>query len=153
MAKLMMEPIGLGGVLKNLEEFNLRTQRRVKVAVKESADYAAEVARQECPVSPDGSHGNPSGTLRKGIEVRVAGTGPGSIAGTAEETAYGKSMFGGNFNVGIPGGAVMEVYDPVFYAAFVELGTKYMKAHPFMYPGFVSGKAMLYKKIAEISLL
>src|SRR5207244_3633455 len=103
---------------------------------KESAEYSADIMREVCPVSEDGSHGEPPGTLRDGIGVRVAGTGGADVSGVASDTAYGTNVFGGAFNAAIPGGAVFEVFDPVFYAAFVELGTKHMHAQPFMQVGF-----------------
>jgi HK97 gp10 family phage protein len=122
-------------VLANLEAFNLRTQREVKVAVKETAESACEVAKSLTPVSPDGSHGNPPGTLRDGNEVRAG------ISGSSG--AFLSNTIGG-------GSITYELYNDVFYAGYVCLGTRYMSARDFMTPALSYGRGLLYAKLAAI---
>ncbi len=129
----MMDVFGIEAVLGNLEAFNVTTQRRVDRAVENAAIRALDVANELTPVSATGSHGNPPGTLRAGNAIRHGG---------------------GDMSMGarITSGSVWELYNPVFYAGFVILGTRYMSARDFFTPALVYGRMKLYEGIAEILL-
>ncbi len=128
----MIDIAGIEEVLVNLEAFNLRTQRQVEKAVEGAAQDALQVAKQLTPVSAHGSHGNPPGTLRAGNKIRK-GTGEGMSAR-------------------ITLGSVWELYNDVFYAGFVILGTRYMRARDFFTPALAYGRVRLYERVGAIAI-
>lgn len=147
MASPMLTLTGAENVIRNMEVLNVTTQRKIKRAIKETADYTCETAKTITPVSPDGSHGNPKGTLRDGNKVRVVGS---------ETTGGGTVREGGDVAHLESGGITSSMYmvdvrNDVFYAGFVELGTKYMKAKPFLQPAFAAGRMQLYARILEVA--
>ncbi len=124
MAETMIEVFGETKLLASLEEYRIKTTIEVKEAVRLSAEDALEVAVEVCPVSPDGSHGNPPGTLRDGNKIRRL-----SELGNIEQ---------------------WELYNNVFYAGYVLFGTRNMAAQDFFTPAFDYGRQRLAERLAVI---
>lgn len=117
---------GMSKLLLSLDAFEIAVNRQAKEAVEESVLTAWETARELCPVSPDGSHGNPPGFLRDGIDVRPV-----------KELSNLMQW---------------ELYDDVYYASYVCLGTYKMEPQDFMTPAFEEGATDLRARVAGIVL-
>jgi HK97 gp10 family phage protein len=129
----VIDIFGIEAVLANLEAFNVTTQRKIGGVVKSAAEAALEVANTLTPVSATGSHGNPPGTLKAGNAIR--------------EGASDMSMA-----ARVTSGFTWELYNPVFYAGYVILGTRYMSARDFFTPAMAVGRAKMYAGVAAIAL-
>ena len=118
---------GVGTVLASLEDYRIKKTAQVRIEVAGAAADALEVAIELTPVSADGSHGMPPGTLRDGNAIQRA--------------------------EGLETLEVWELYNNVFYAGYVCMGTYKMAARDFMTPAFVIGRQRLYERLLAISVI
>lgn len=120
----MLEVVGIGVLLHSLESYQIRKTLEVRAAVKAAAEDALAMAKALCPVSQDGSHGNPPGFLRAGNAIR-------ELPELATICQW-------------------ELYNPVEYCGYVVYGTYKMAAQDFMTPAMEYGGVRLYEYLTAI---
>lgn len=96
---------GVDEVVKLLKQVDKVSATVISRAAKVGAQIALEDAKQNCPESADGSHGNPPGTLKKSLKIsmeskrksgkRVYQIGPGKDGWYAHFVDYGFTTRGG----------------------------------------------------------
>lgn len=123
---MSMELVGITQLLASLEMYRVRKTAEILEAVHSAAQDALGMAIELCPVSPDGSHGNPPGVLRAGNAIR-------QVAELATIAQW-------------------ELYNQVPYCGYVVLGTYKMKAQDFMTPAFDYGRAQLIARMEAIGV-
>ncbi len=110
---------GLSETIDTLKQVGVDVQERIIMpALTKAAEPILEAAQRYAPVSVDGSHGNPAGTLRDSLVIKKIGRTKRNAFAVHVDTSEGAYK-----------GAA-------FYAAFHEYGTRKMAARPFMRPAF-----------------
>ena len=90
-------------------------------AMREGAKPMLATAKANCPVSVDGSHGNPPGTARNSLKIRAKKRRKGIVCVMIQTRA-------GDFK------------GKAFYVSFLEYGTKHIAALSFMRKAFDTTK-------------
>lgn len=108
-------------ILKTLPD---ELQKPVKDTIRENAREVWSAARQAAPVD--------TGALRDAVKIRFSNKGLRARIGVFRQTKKQRAK-------GVD----------TFYAAFVELGTQFRKATPFLFPAFRSRKTQGRAEIAK----
>lgn len=111
----------LARILKTLPD---DLQQPVKDTIRQNAEAVAQAARSAVPVD--------TGALRDDIRVRFTNKGLRARVGIFRQTKKQRAKG-----------------TDTFYAAFVELGTQFRKATPFLFPAFRSRKTTGRADIAK----
>lgn len=120
---------GANELIYALQGMEPQLARRVlATAMRKAAAPVLRAAKSRAPVSVDGSHGNPPGTLRDSLKIRARKRRKGQV-GVIVQTR------GGDYK------------GKAFYGAFIEYGTCKMAAMPYLRPAFDTQK-MIAQAIA-----
>jgi len=117
---------GVEEVLANLNNISERARRNIQNELITAAAHVMNGARKRCPVD--------TGTLRNSIAVNKVSDFEVEVGTYLPETP--------------PPTLNVESYMP--YAAFVEYGTKKMKAQPFLFPAYEEEKPKFLKRLKRI---
>lgn len=135
-----MKIVGAEAFKKKLDALPESVFAHIQLEMAKWADIVVEAMRAWVPVSADGSHGNPAGTLKDSIGWSWGGAGPrGSVTlATATSTGRGKGL-----RLVIYAGS-----EAAFYARWQEFGTVNHRASPYFYVNFRMRKTEAKNKIA-----
>lgn len=117
---------GVEEVIANLNTISEDVHKKVKEELIIAATHVQNGARKRCPVD--------TGTLRNSIAVNEVSDFKVEVGTYLPETP--------------PPTLNVESYMP--YAAFVEYGTKKMKAQPFLFPAYEEEKPKFLKRLKRI---
>lgn len=126
---LEVELHGFDELARKLSEFSDSVAKRLaKSSLKRAMKPVLETAQSLCPVSEDGSHGNPPGYLRDSLTVSTA-SGKGKITARVQSKK-------GAFEPG------------KYYGGYLEYGTCKMAARPFLRPALDQNKQVCLDLLA-----
>lgn len=115
--------LGLAKLHRKLARLPDAAKADIRKAMAIAADQIVEMMKSLVPVSADGSHGNPPGTLKDSI-----GWTWGKAPKGATVVAAVKSSLGADLTITIYAGNA-----EAFYARWLEFGTQKMTKQPYFY--------------------
>lgn len=129
--------LGLAKLQRKLDRLPQVAKATIRAAMAEAADEVVALMKSLVPVSADGSHGNPPGTLRDSI-----GWTWGKAPKGASIVAVAKTKLGGDMTITIYAGST-----EAFYARWQEFGTQNMPASPYFYVSWRASKKRAGRKV------
>jgi HK97 gp10 family phage protein len=133
----MAKILNLARLQRKLNRLPEVAKNTIRSAMAQAADEIVAMMKSLAPVSADGSHGNPAGTLRDSI-----GWTWGKPPKGASIVASVKASLGGDLTITIYAGST-----EAFYARWQEFGTQNITASPYFYVSWRASKKSAKAKV------